>query len=105
MKIYRTKLSEVKKLLKEQGGPREIRPLGPMSNNLKDEEMDRKMEIDPLSDDPDVLAGEVVDKIQKIMTNLSMKLHDMTDTNEKAVNKVIEYLDRELGEKVVSMMW
>jgi hypothetical protein len=106
MKIYRTKLSEVKKLIEQAEPPdgkfgRDLLARRDKLNaydNSEDEEMDAKME----AEGPDILASEVVRKVQKIMVDLSTKLSDL---DEKTINAVVEYLDRELGEKVVSMMW
>ncbi len=89
MKIYRTKLSEVKKLLKE--------------DTFEDEEMDRQMEEEPL--DPNIpadIAEAIIQKIRDIMVNLSIQMHDMSEGD---INTIINVLDRKLGEKIVTMMY
>jgi len=105
-KIYRMKLSEIRKLIKEDwkvGDPLEGRPEAWQDIKPEDEEMDRRMEME--EDPAEKVANDTIEKIQQIMTDLAIQLHDMAETNEEGLNAIVEILDKKLGEKVVSMMW
>jgi len=88
-KIYRTKLSEVKKLLENKKSMTEKKQLNEYEETVSMLE-------------PEEIAEQIIGKIEQIMTDLSVKMHDMS---EEDINTIVEYLDKKLGEKIVSMLW